>query len=275
MAMCKGIGERKGAPLIVTDNEMMENKNVNTKIKTFERLFRSLKYRQDENQVYQKTVIEEEFCKDVRKILEEMEQIRNNDWQIGIQEQKDRLGQKITAGQYIVLAGPIGIGGTVLMAKFFQEELRKVFPAWLIRDALGMEPLQHLYPTRELLEKYDVSAVYSVGEGGIWRTLYQLGKDAGRGFEIQARRILVNQITIELCEHFDLNPWNLLSCGCTLMICAKPMGLLQELKLHNIQSEIIGFMTENKDKIITYGSTRSLLNRPKTDALLTKWLDRV
>lgn len=228
-----------------------------TKIKTFERLFRSLRSGQEE--ALQKDTIEAEFCRDVRQILEEI-------------DQQDHFETEPAAGQYIVLCGPIGIGGTVLMEKYFRDELRNVFPAWMLRDASGLESQIHLYPTKEILEKYNISAVYSVGEGGLRRTLYQLGKDTGMGYEIQARRVPVNQITIEFCEHFDLDPWSLLSGGCTLLVCSQPTGLLEELKKQKIQAEVIGIMAANKDKVITYDSTRSLVNRPAADALLTKWL---
>lgn len=231
-----------------------------TKIKTFERLFRSLKHGQDEEK--QKDPSQEAFCSDVQKILEEIEQARMRDCQ---------SETKATADQYIVLCGPIGMGGTTLMAKYFHEELRSVFPAWMFRDALEMEAQLHLYPAKEMLEKYNVSAAYPVGEGGLRRTLYQLGKDTGIGYEIQARRVPVNQITIEFCEHFDLDPWSLFSGGCTLLVCPKPAGLLEELSKQKIQAEVIGTMAANKDKVITYGTTRSLVNRPKADALLTIW----
>lgn len=240
----------------------MENKVVNTKINTFERLFRSLRNKQDG-----KNEFEEKFCKDVRKILKEIELNQAHDWQA------NTLQKAGIMGQYLVLAGPIGLTGTFLMAKYFHEDLSRVFPAWLLRDALALEPQTHLYPPKTLLEKYNISAAYCVGEGGLRRTLYQLGKDTNSGFEVQARNVPVNQITIEFCEYYDLDPWMLFSSGCTLLICSRPMGLIQELKERKIQSEVIGIMTDNNDKVITYGDTRSLVNRPKADALLTKWLN--
>lgn len=239
---------------------------VYTKIKTFDRLFRSLKHGQ-------KDTSETEFCRDVRDILEEMDDLRTSAWKIDVKKQDVLSTSKVAADQSILLCGPIGIGGTILMAKYFKEELSSVFPGWMLRDALEMDAQLHLYPPKDFLEKYDISAGYLVGEGGLRRSLYQLGKDTGMGYQIQARRVPVNQITIEFCELFDLDPWNLLCGGCVLLISPRPMGLLQELRKLKIQAEVIGTMMADKDKVITYGSTRSLVNRPKADALLIKWLE--
>lgn len=237
----------------------MDNKTVNSKIRTFERLFRSLKYTGAEEQ--------KGFCNDVRAALREQDEIH---LQAGMVTEIMPGGSaaRVKPGQNIILAGPIGLCGTVLMAKYFGEELGKVFPSWLLRDAAGLEAQIHQYPTKEMLENASVTAVYPVGEGGLRRTLYQLGKDTNLGYVIQARHVPVNQITIEFCEHFDLDPWSLLSCGSTLLACERSAGLLQEFERMKVPASVIGTMAGNKDKVITYGDTRSLVNRPAPDELM-------
>lgn len=249
----------------------MENRNENMKIKSFERLFRSLKDRRDEKADLREELASAEFCRDVRKILEETERVLIEGRYAELSGQRIVLTEKADM-QNIVLAGPIGMGGTVLLARYFREELSRVFPDWVLREATEMEAQMQLYPSGELLEQCGVMAAFSVGEGGLNRTLFQLGKSTGRGYEIQARYVPVNQITIEFCEYFDLNPWSLLSAGCVLLICSQTSKLLQELNRTEIPAAVIGFMTDQKEKVITYGAARSLINRPKADALLVQWL---
>ena len=73
---------------------------------------------------------------------------------------------------------------------------------------------------------------------------------------------------MEICEFFDLNPYQLISSGSMLIACDKGHDLAELLKREGIHSAVIGKFTDNNDKVIIYdeGETR-YLEPPKTDEL--------
>ena len=58
-----------------------------------------------------------------------------------------------------------------------------------------------------------------VGEGGIFAALYRLAKEADTGLVVDLKAMPVRQETIEICEYYKLNPYQLASTGNILMIC--------------------------------------------------------
>ena len=48
-----------------------------------------------------------------------------------------------------------------------------------------------------------------VGEGGIFAALYRLAKEADTGLVVDLKAMPVRQETIEICEYYKLNPYQL------------------------------------------------------------------
>lgn len=79
------------------------------------------------------------------------------------------------------------------------------------------------------------------------------------------KKVPLKQETVEICEFFDLNPYQLISSGSMLIACDKGHDLVELLKREGIHSAVIGKFTDNNDKVIIYdeGETR-YLEPPKT-----------
>lgn len=180
----------------------------------------------------------------------------------------DPDGTDITSGQEIVLFGYIGMAGTVYLTENYEKELAKTLPFHFIRTGKALKEQAHCYPDPELLRKHGVKAVYPVEEGGLLTALCQLAAESRKGFRIDYEAVPVRQITIECCEVFDLNPWQLMSCGCTMMIADHGYEVVQALKSTGIPCQIIGYMTADQDKLICHDEIQSCLNRPEPDELL-------
>ena len=73
---------------------------------------------------------------------------------------------------------------------------------------------------------------------------------------------------MEVCNYYDLNPYELLSSGCLLM-AAKEDGeaLVAELLNAGIPAAIIGSLTDGNDKVITNGEETRYLDLPKPDQI--------
>ena len=104
-------------------------------------------------------------------------------------------------------------------------------------------------------------------EGGILAALWDMAEGAGIGLSVEMKKMTVRQETIEVCEVFHLNPYQLTSTGAVLMVTPKGEELKERLKREGIPAEIIGHTTEGNERIIWGGGEKRFLDRPAPDEL--------
>lgn len=176
--------------------------------------------------------------------------------------------ERIVPGQEIVLSGYIGLAGTVYLAEEYTEKLEQTLPAHFIRSGAALKPAIAVLPDPEDMVCHGVKAMYHVGEGGLLNALCELASDSRTGFRIDYERVPVKQVTIEFCEVFDLNPWQLMSGGCVMMITDRGYETVSACRSMGIPCEVIGYISADNDKVICHDEVRSCLNRPEPDELL-------
>lgn len=185
---------------------------------------------------------------------------------IAAQEQKGER-EPIRAGQEIVLAKWIGMEGTLRIVQEREAELKQRFaPVFLNRvDSFRDE----IFAGKEcgVARASGVSHIYQVGEGGIFAALWRLAKDAELGLEADLKKLSIRQETIEVCEYFRLNPYQLASAGSMLMITGRGEELADALLQEEIEASVIGSFKDNNDKIIRNGGERRYIDRPAPDEL--------
>ena len=87
----------------------------------------------------------------------------------------------------------------------------------------------------------------------------------GLGIDVDFNKIPVCQEIIEVCEMFDINPYELESGGCLLMTFGKEYDIVRILEDNDIPVSIIGYMQEGNDKIIRNMDEIRFLDMPKCD----------
>ncbi|MCI8374569.1 MAG: hydrogenase maturation factor [Lachnospiraceae bacterium] len=170
-------------------------------------------------------------------------------------------------GQDILVTKWIGIEGTSIIAKEKEEELGKRFSKSFVETAKGFDQYLSVLPEARLAVKLGVSAMHDVTEGGIYGALWELAEASGIGLEIDLKAIPIRQETVEVCEHFGLNPYYLISSGCMLMAGDRGHDLVRELKKAGIPAAVIGKAVEGKARRILNGEEEAFLERPRTDEL--------
>ncbi len=170
-------------------------------------------------------------------------------------------------GQDVVVSKWIGLEGTSIIAKEKETELLTRFPAHMIETAKGFDRYLSIVPEAATAGKSGVSAMHDVTEGGIFGALWELAERSGVGLEIDWKRIPVRQETIEICEFFEINPYELISSGSLLMVTDDGFGLVRELEAVHIPAAVIGKVREGNDRIVINGEERRFLEPPKTDEL--------
>lgn len=172
------------------------------------------------------------------------------------------------AGQDVVLLKWIALEGMLRIAREKEEELAKRFvPAFLNQIK---EQQIHLLSVRELVraKEFGVSAMHQISEGGILAALWNLTEAAGTGIEVDLKKIAVKQETIEVCEYFHLNPYQMTSTGSVLLVTDDGEGLVSMFEKEGVHAAMIGRLTNGNDKVIFNDSEKRFIDRPAQDELL-------
>jgi len=170
-------------------------------------------------------------------------------------------------GQEIVMSKWAGLEGTAIIAKAKEEELLSRYSASFIDGAKRMIDFISVLPDSRIARKVGVTSMHDVTEGGIFGALWEIGYAAGVGLEVDLKKILIKQETVEICEFFNINPYKLISSGCMLMVTDKANLLVESLLAEGIPAAVIGRITEVSDRIICNGDEIRYLEPPKSDEL--------
>lgn len=176
-------------------------------------------------------------------------------------------------GQDIVISKWIGLEGTAIIANEREEELRCKYPTHLIRAAKECEKLLSVIPEAATAIKSGVRTMHGVTEGGVFGALWELAESSGVGLEIDMQKLPIRQETIEVCEFIDINPYQMISGGCLLMVTDNGFDLVRALEKDGINAAVIGKITDNNDRVVINEEERRFLEPPKSDDIYRLWKD--
>ena len=182
---------------------------------------------------------------------------------------KDRLVSTAGArpGMDIIATKWVGIEGTVILAREREKELLERYSATFIDRAKDLDAYICVLSEAAVAARSGVSAMPDVTEGGIFGALWEMAEASGVGLEIDLKKIPIRQETIEICEFFGLNPYELISSGCMLMAASDGNHLVRELEKEGIPAVVIGKATEGNNRILLNEEETRFLEPPKTDEL--------
>ncbi len=167
----------------------------------------------------------------------------------------------------IVVAGYIGMEAAGLIATRKEEELSARFPKWLIEDVKKYKDHISIAEAARMATEHGTAFMHDVGEGGIFAALWELGQRAGSGLTIDIKKIPMRQSVVEICNHYDLNPYELLSQGCLLIVTKDGETLAEKFIEADIPAAVIGKMTDSNDRIIENGEEIRYMDLPKPDQI--------
>lgn len=170
-------------------------------------------------------------------------------------------------GMDVIVTKWIGLEGTSIIAKEKEEELLTRYPRHLVEAAKGFDAYLSVLPEAKIAVESGVSAMHDVTEGGIFGALWEMAESAGVGLDIDLKKIPVRQETVEVCEYFDINPYELIGSGSMLMAASDGNGLVRALETAGISAVCIGKVTDGNDRVLLSGGERRFLEPPKADEL--------
>lgn len=170
-------------------------------------------------------------------------------------------------GMDILMTKWIGLEGTSIIAKEKEAELLTKLPASIVDRAKNFDSMLSVLTDGLTAARFGVAAMHDVTEGGIFGALWEVGEASEVGLEVDLKAIPVKQETIEICEFFDINPYQLISSGSMLMVCEDGEGMKKALEEAGVYATIIGKTLPGNDRVIVRDDERRFLEPPKTDEL--------
>lgn len=196
-------------------------------------------------------------------------------------------------GQDIVLCGYIGLEGMLRILDECGEELGTRFSPGFLRQMRALE--EELFRVDAIRSAWNytgaiqktqdprpggrcanrVTAMQQVGSGGIFGTLWELAEAAGVGLEVDLKKMSIRQETVEVCEYYHLNPYQMTSTGAVLMVAEHGERLVQALCEGGIRASMLGGTTAGTARVVTSDGERRFLDRPAPDELMRWWAERM
>ena len=202
-------------------------------------------------------------------------------------------------GDELVVACPVALKGTFVIAKSKKDKLAERFSAGFIQNCIflwdsygAQREVESQTAANEqsdthsdtqagaqagqsekhsvvwkIAEEAGASALYAMGEGGFLSALWKMAEASEVGLEVDFRKVLIRQETIEVCEIFDLNPYKLQAEGSVLIGIRGGEALVQRLRNEGFMAEIIGQTNSGNDRLLYSGGSARYLERPAADEI--------
>lgn len=161
--------------------------------------------------------------------------------------------EKACADQDIIMAGYAGGYGAAKLTFANEEELEKHFNPVFLSPILEADYTGDAISAVKAVETAadaGVRTMYACGEGGVYSAVWELAENAGLGARIQLKEVPLKQETVEVCDYFNISPYQLLSVGAVLLTATHGQKVLAELAAAGIPAVIIGHLTDDNDRVV-------------------------
>ena len=129
--------------------------------------------------------------------------------------------KEVSSGQGIILVGWVGMSGMLQVAEEKEKELGQQFSPSFMKQVLayrkylfGKKPIDFI----KINGEKKVTMIKQIGEGGILASLWDVAKETKLGLETDMKKFSILQETVEVCERYRLNPYQLSSVGSFLVV---------------------------------------------------------
>ena len=168
----------------------------------------------------------------------------------------------------------IGLEGMLRILDECRGELGRRFAPGFLRQAKALEDRLIQLEAIRIASGF-ATAMQQVGSGGILGTLWEVAEAAHVGLAADLKKMSIRQETVEICEYYHLNPYQMTSAGCILMITEHGERLVQALNRGGARAGVLGVTTAGNARVVTSGEERRFLDRPAPDELMRWWAERL
>ncbi len=171
------------------------------------------------------------------------------------------------AEQDIVLLKWIGLEGTLRVMCEKDEALKGRFVNSFLNGFSQKKSEIFSVKEIEIAKEYGVSGMHQITGGGILAALWELAEAAEIGVSVEMKKMSICQETVEICEYFQLNPYQLTSSGSVLIVAERGEELVEKYRELGVCATILGRTTKEQVKVILGGEEKRFLDKPAPDEL--------
>lgn len=172
--------------------------------------------------------------------------------------------EESNGNRLLLMLGYVGTAGAAMLAKTHREELTKRLPGDFVDKAseafdecLQANRILKLY-NRLRTEHKETIPAHDVEDGGLFGAVWELCERENVGCEIDIDKIPIRQVTVEICEFFDINPYTMRGDGAMLAI-------VPDIPEGYSEGTVIGHITKDKNRVVILGEERRFLEPNRTD----------
>ncbi len=175
--------------------------------------------------------------------------------------------KQVCPGCEIVLAGWTGMEGMLRILEEREAELGQRFSRPFLERIREYET--ELFLGERFLKEDREEILYGcqIADGGVLAALWNLARDLRAGLNLDLKMFPLLQETIEVCEYYRINPYQLTSAGAFLLAVEDGAALAERMGGRGIPCSVIGRVTDNRDKIIRNGEEIRYIDRPAPDEM--------
>lgn len=177
------------------------------------------------------------------------------------------MKKRVHIDEDIVMTKWIGLEGTAVIAGGSYSKLCERYPSDIVEEAADFYRYLSIASEAATAVKSGASYLQVLREGGVFGGLWQLAADNGVGLVIDLKSIPVRQETIEVCEFFDLNPYELLAGGSLLITTENGGQLVRALEKSGVPATVIGRTTQGNDRILRHAEESRFLEPARGDEI--------
>lgn len=182
-----------------------------------------------------------------------------------VPEGSDAASSRSYDGKELVLINPVALEGTLRVLSEKEEEIRERFVPVFLQKLYDSENNLFAVKAAEKAAEFRAELMKPVTDSGVFGALWELAEETGTGYEVDLKAFPVRQDIIEICELFRLNPYQMASGGCLLVVLDDGRGFVEACEKEQIPAAVIGRMKAGKDKIILNGEEKRCTDRPAED----------
>ena len=175
--------------------------------------------------------------------------------------------KSIKPGDSILVTKSIGLEGTYLILKEKKDEIEARFGKSFTEIFDVTSDDFSIIEEAKAATSINVKALKDVSEHGIFGALWELADIAGCGLRADVKAIPARQEVIEICNFYDINPYELKSSGMLLIVCDNPEETMEKLNEKGIECALIGEFTNDNNKIVTNKEDIRHLEKIKQDEI--------
>lgn len=184
-----------------------------------------------------------------------------------IADYKSDMPKEAKPNQDLVITKWVGLEGTSRLALIGRERLLKRLPHHMIDRA--KDYFLHdgcVEKECRIAIEHGAGGLFALSEGGVFGGLWEFGASNHVGLEIDLRKIPLRQETVEICECFQISPYELMAAGSLLISAKHGHSLVQKLEAAGIPAIVVGRTTDGNDRVLRNEEERRFLEPTRIDS---------